>query len=50
MGTPKEKKLLRKQVEVDYDMKMGLKEIRRKWNGLVPLEEWTSDENLQIWQ
>ena len=33
-----------------YDTKMGLKEIRRKWNGLVPLEEWTSGENLQIWQ
>ena len=28
----------------------GLKDIRRKWNGLVPLEEWTTGENLQIWQ
>jgi len=33
-----------------YDMKMGLKEIKRKWNGLVPLEQWTSGKNLQIWQ
>ena len=50
MGKAKEKKLLRKQAEVMYDMKIGLKEIRRKWNGLVPLEEWTSGENLKTWQ